>query len=189
MRLLPPEHARRVPWKNGRGSTLELATDAAGPGEPWTWRLSIADVPARAPFSAFPGVDRWLVCVDGPGLRLLRGSEWQPVPRSGHGVAFCGEEVIEGDPMGPGVRDGNLFALRSTWKGHLRLLHGLRDARPPTAAGDVVLLHALAGHATATEGDAPAEHVAMGTTAIAHGTLDIRLEAETVVLLAELRRR
>jgi environmental stress-induced protein Ves len=45
MRILPPEHARRVPWKNGRGSTLELATDATAPGEPWTWRLSIADVP------------------------------------------------------------------------------------------------------------------------------------------------
>jgi environmental stress-induced protein Ves len=126
MRILPPEHARRVPWKNGRGSTLELATDATAPGEPWTWRLSIADVPERAPFSAFPGVDRWLVCVDGPGLRLLRGDAWQPVPRSGHGMAFCGEEEIEGEPLGPGVRDGNLFVLRSTWKGHLRLLHGVR---------------------------------------------------------------
>ena len=87
------------------------------------------------------------------------------------------------------MRDGNLFALRSTWKGHLRVLHGLHDARPPIAAGDVVLLHALAGRATAAEADAPAQHVPPGATALAHGTLRATLEPDAVVLVAELRRR
>ena len=51
MRLLAPAASRRVPWKNGLGVTLEVATDAVSAGGEWTWRLSIADVPSRAPFS------------------------------------------------------------------------------------------------------------------------------------------
>lgn len=70
MRFLTSGSSRRVPWKNGRGATLEIATDAAEPGGEWTWRLSIADVPSREPFSPFPGVDRFLACLAGPGLAL-----------------------------------------------------------------------------------------------------------------------
>jgi environmental stress-induced protein Ves len=53
------------PWANGGGTTRELARadDAA-------WRISLADIAAEGPFSAFPGRRRLLTVVEGPVLGL-----------------------------------------------------------------------------------------------------------------------
>ena len=47
---------RRMRWKNGAGWTSEILR--APDVDDWDWRLSIAEIEADAPFSAFPGVDR-----------------------------------------------------------------------------------------------------------------------------------
>lgn len=62
------DHADVVPqlWRNGAGSTLELACDTA---TPWRWRLSVAQLERDAPFSAWPGVQRLFTPLDRP-LRL-----------------------------------------------------------------------------------------------------------------------
>jgi environmental stress-induced protein Ves len=57
-----------LPWKNGGGVTRHLAAD--GDGEAWRWRISLADVAADGPFSAYPGVERWFAVVDGNGVEL-----------------------------------------------------------------------------------------------------------------------
>jgi len=119
--LLTPSHYRRVPWKNGLGSTLEIATNAAEPGGPWTWRLSLADVPTRAPFSAFHGIDRHLAVLDGAGMTLERAAEQIEVPREGRAFSFAGEDAIVGTPVGSGVRDANLMLHRAHWTGSLEI--------------------------------------------------------------------
>lgn len=60
---------RSMRWRNGRGSTLEIAKEPAG-GDPFRWRLSLADVPDDCAFSAYPGYHRALVLVTGKRLRL-----------------------------------------------------------------------------------------------------------------------
>lgn len=164
-RIVPAEAARRVPWKNGRGTTLELATDAGIDGD-WSWRLSIADVPERAVFSEHAGVDRQLLCLDGPGLRLHRRGGTQDVPRDGDAVLFLGEEPVEGEPLGPGVRDVGLMLRRDRWRGKLRLFR----ARPFDVAGELVLVHVPAGSRPllATTEDGPVE-IPPGGTLIAEG--------------------
>ena len=119
-RLLGPESYRRVPWKNGRGFTLELAADSPD----WSWRLSIAEVPERARFSGYPGVDRLLLCLEGPGLRLWRLGTSQEAPREGEAARFLGEEEVEGEPLGPGVRDIGLMVRRDRWRASMRLARG-----------------------------------------------------------------
>lgn len=57
-----------VPWKNGGGVTRHLAADAEG--DAWRWRISLADIGADGPFSAYPGVERWFAVVDGAGVEL-----------------------------------------------------------------------------------------------------------------------
>ncbi len=68
--------ARRMPWKNGGGTTLELAV--APPGATldsgFAWRLSSAEVAASGPFSAFPGLERTLLLLAGDGFRLDFGA-------------------------------------------------------------------------------------------------------------------
>jgi environmental stress-induced protein Ves len=141
LQLLTPSHYRRVPWKNGLGSTLELATNAAEPGGPWTWRLSLADVPTRASFSAFPGVDRHLAVLDGAGMKLERNPEQIEVPREGRAFSFAGEDAIVGTPVGSGVRDANLMLDRTKWTGSLEIQR-VHERRSIEVEGDVVLIFA-----------------------------------------------
>ncbi|MGW7265839.1 HutD/Ves family protein [Streptomyces sp. NPDC054842] len=75
-RLLPAATRTAVPWRNGGGVTREIA--AWPPGADMTdfvWRVSLAEVGADGPFSAFPGVDRTLTVVEGAGMDLTVGGE------------------------------------------------------------------------------------------------------------------
>ncbi|HEU4539125.1 MAG TPA: HutD family protein, partial [Polyangiaceae bacterium] len=59
------------PWKNGGGTTREIAAmppDAGTSG--FAWRVSVAEIARPGPFSAFPGVDRQIVLLAGEGVRL-----------------------------------------------------------------------------------------------------------------------
>lgn len=57
----------KVPWRNGGGITREVATDG---GEPFRWRVSIADVASDGPFSLFAGYARTITLLRGAGMRL-----------------------------------------------------------------------------------------------------------------------
>ncbi len=79
MRILRASSHRTMPWKNGGGSTTEIAVAPDGAGiDAFDWRISMAVVAADGPFSEFPGVDRTLSILDGAGL-VLRGIGAGPV--------------------------------------------------------------------------------------------------------------
>jgi environmental stress-induced protein Ves len=62
-----------MPWKNGLGSTAQIAIHPANakfPDEPFVFRISSATVSAKNSFSQFPGYDRWLVVLTGDGLKV-----------------------------------------------------------------------------------------------------------------------
>ncbi|WP_028803127.1 HutD family protein [Streptomyces sp. 142MFCol3.1] len=74
VRLLPAAGRAAVPWKNGGGVTREIAAGPEGAGmDDFAWRVSLADVGADGPFSAFAGVDRILTMVEGAGMDLTVG--------------------------------------------------------------------------------------------------------------------
>ena len=68
-----------VPWKNGGGSTRELACWPPGAGmDSFAWRVSVATIARPGPFSAFPGVDRQIMLLEGDGVRLQAAAgQWQ----------------------------------------------------------------------------------------------------------------
>lgn len=136
---------RRVPWKNGRGTTLEVASDASE-GQPWTWRVSIADVPESGPFSRFDGIDRQIACVAGRGMDLIiDGGEPHRVPDAGRALAFAGEAATIGRLVDGPVRDANLMLLRGRWVGTLDVLRdGARCGTPATAIRVVVAVEGSA---------------------------------------------
>ena len=60
-----------TPWKNGGGSTRELVCWPPGAGtDDFGWRVSVARIAAAGPFSAFAGVDRQIMLLDGDGVTL-----------------------------------------------------------------------------------------------------------------------
>jgi uncharacterized protein len=62
---------RRMPWRNGGGVTYEVASSPADAGlADFDWRISIADVEAGGPFSAFPDIDRTIILIEGEWMAL-----------------------------------------------------------------------------------------------------------------------
>ena len=108
--LTPADYIRQ-PWKNGRGTTIELLhrRDAAGAS---LLRLSRASVVEDGPFSLFPGIERNLTVLSGPGFRLagpgvnLRCDPLVP-------IAFPGDvEVMASETHGRQSDDFNVMTAR-----------------------------------------------------------------------------
>jgi environmental stress-induced protein Ves len=68
MRHLTTADYRTMPWANGRGTTVELLREDGPDG--LLFRLSMASVIEDGPFSVFPGIERNLTVISGPGFRL-----------------------------------------------------------------------------------------------------------------------
>ena len=109
MRHLTSADYRRMPWANGRGTTVELWREDTGGG--LSFRLSMATVAEGGPFSAFPGIDRVLTVISGPGFRLcgpghdLRADPLRP-------VAFPGDVPIAAQGVSAPSEDFNVMVAR-----------------------------------------------------------------------------
>lgn len=68
-RVVKFETYRNMPWRNGKGSTLEIAREPAA-GADFAWRLSLANLDRDGEFSAYPGYRRALVLIAGNALKL-----------------------------------------------------------------------------------------------------------------------
>lgn len=107
--LLKSSQYRQQPWKNGRGTTAEIAVEPLGVSlDSMLWRLSSAPVAEEGPFSLFPGYSRLLVLVDGTELRL-KGEDREFSLRAGKVHGFSGDEKIEASLPGGPVRDLGLI--------------------------------------------------------------------------------
>ncbi len=72
MRILRAADYKRMPWKNGKGETVEIAVFPPGASvADFDWRISMATVSEDGPFSIFEGIDRTLSILSGEGIELL----------------------------------------------------------------------------------------------------------------------
>jgi hypothetical protein len=134
--LTPADYARQ-PWKNGRGTTVEMWRLTTGGS--LRARLSCAAVTEDGPFSVFPGIERNLTVISGPGFRLcgagrdLRCSPLVP-------VAFPGDVAMQAqDTGGRESTDFNVMTARSL---PLPTVAVIGPGR--LAAGGLLALYALA---------------------------------------------
>lgn len=115
-RLLGHDDYRVMPWKNGQGSTTELAIHPVGAGlESFDWRVSLADVTADGDFSLFPGYDRSLMVAMGSGMELsFEGvSAPQRLAHPGAVAAFSGDWRTRARLLDGPVRDFNVMTARA----------------------------------------------------------------------------
>lgn len=113
-RILRAGDYRRERWRNGAGWTRQVHAQAATvAGTDWDWRLSIAEIDADAPFSAFPGVDRELVLLQGNGLRLrFDDGELRELQPPHDRLRFAGERALVGELVDGPTVDFNLMWRR-----------------------------------------------------------------------------
>ncbi len=124
------------PWKNGKGSTTELwrmERDGA-----LLIRLSRAVVAEDGPFSLFPGIERNLTVLTGPGFRLAgAGLDLACAPLMP--VAFPGDVAVvaSGTAQGASV-DFNVMTARALARPEVRVTEAAAFA-----AGGLLALYAL----------------------------------------------
>lgn len=114
-----------MPWKNGGGTTQEIACWPQGAGlDAFGWRASIASIAAAGPFSVFAGVDRSIMLLEGDGVRLFThdGRVDHLLDAPHRPFAFSGDEAIDCTLLGGASNDFNLMTRRGQWRADVRVL-------------------------------------------------------------------
>jgi environmental stress-induced protein Ves len=132
-----------VAWKNGGGSTRNVAAAPAGSGSAhFDWRVSIAEVAADGPFSAFPDVERVIMLVDGAEMALDVDGVTHWLERFDL-LAFPGEATtLCRVPSGP-TRALNLMTRRTRATGAMHRVDVAGEYEVAVGDGEVLLLVAL----------------------------------------------
>lgn len=102
--VVTPADASPESWANGLGVTRVLARRLA-------WRLSIAELRGRMPFSALPGIDRVLIPLSAPTVTLAVDGIERRVTRE-RGIRFRGEARVVATADRGGVSVMNLMVKR-----------------------------------------------------------------------------
>lgn len=131
MPIIHLHHCPARPWKNGLGRTRELAVQPPGAGmEDFLWRVSVAEVDSAAPFSAFPGIDRSIVLLEGAGFHMqLDGGLTHALTEPFAPFAFPGEAQVTVTLAGGPTRDFNLMTRRAQAQGRVAVWRAPADAQ------------------------------------------------------------
>lgn len=127
-----------TPWKNGGGSTREIASWPSGAGfDGFDWRVSIASIATSGPFSTFAGVDRIITLLEGDGVRLRGDALDHRLTTPLAPFAFSGDERIDCTLLGGASSDFNVMTRRGRLRAVLHVLH--RAAELPAAPHGLLL--------------------------------------------------
>lgn len=182
-----------MPWKNGGGMTREIAIGPEGAGmEDFLWRLSVAEVAASGPFSAFPGIDRTLTLLEGDGLKLdfeegddlVIDVRWRP-------AAFDGGRACQGRLIGRAVTDFNVMTRRDRVSHRVRSVDLSDQELTEALENEVTALMVLEGGIEAAVGGerlqvAPREVLLVEREGAERGTWKLAAEPETRALIVEI---
>jgi hypothetical protein len=114
VKLIRASDCLTTPWKNGGGSTTEIAAEPAGASlDTFDWRISMASVAADGPFSEFPDIDRTLAVVKGNGLVLTIGNDAPVTLDCGSDpIGFAGDTATSARLIAGEITDLNVMTRR-----------------------------------------------------------------------------
>lgn len=130
MRKWTAKDYRTMLWKNGAGSTTELAIFPEGASlDNFVWRLSMATVAEPGAFSYFAQIDRSLAILSGDGLILQCNHDSQSeqihtLLPSSPPFRFAGEDSIYAQLCCGSVVDLNLMTRRDICQHYMQRLFG-----------------------------------------------------------------
>ena len=152
LHVIKPEDWRRMPWRNGGGTTCQIAISPPGASlEEFTWRVSLADIERSGRFSSFPGCDRTIMLVDGAGMTLDVDGRRVNLERFRF-FDFPGEATVEAHLSGGPATDLNVIVSRSAGAFAHEALTLHLGAEAARKASDQALAVVLEGEATVTCG-------------------------------------
>ncbi len=161
MRTIRAADYRRMPWKNGGGSTTEVAiAPATSTLDNFDWRISMAHVATPGPFSRFPGIDRTLAVIAGAGLHLAIAGLTVTLDRGAPPHFFPGDIDTDATLIDGPIDDLNVMSRRARYD-HRMTRHSAGETVPLPRDAETVLLMPRGG--TIILGDRP---IADGDTAM-----------------------
>jgi environmental stress-induced protein Ves len=158
VKVVRASKCRTTAWKNGGGSTTEIAVAPLGASlDDFDWRVSMARVACDGPFSEFAGIDRTLVILKGGGLTLAIGDA-APVALDSNSepVHFPGDTPTSARLLAGEIIDLNVMTRRGRFEHRLRRIR--EPARCDFEGYDVALAIACGG---AVELSLPHEKIAL----------------------------
>jgi environmental stress-induced protein Ves len=177
-RILRAITYQRMPWKNGGGTTTEIFKSAAADGQVH-WRLSIAAVASDGPFSEFPGIDRWIMMIEGKGMELsISGLGARRIEKPFEPLAFSGDAKTDCKLIDGPIRDFNLMVARNHAQGGLQVVT-LSAGETRAFERDVAAVHVLDGSV-----ERAGDILAVGDTLIAEGSAIATVSAPRPTRLA-----
>jgi environmental stress-induced protein Ves len=185
-----PAASRTVtPWKNGQGSTAELAKhppEADLGRADFLWRVSIATIKESGPFSSFPGYDRHIALLSGEPPVLVheegdRLTRFALEPLQPH--LFSGDWTTRCELPGGPCRDFNVIAHRGATLARVEpVVSEVAVTRRRLLSCDWHLLYVEAGSMRVTQGaaaqDLTAGDVLMMTRQIHEGEMPAAIELQ-----------
>lgn len=162
MKKLTPADYRSMPWKNGAGTTIEIAVEPPlAPLDAFVWRVSRAAVVADGAFSSFAGIDRSLALLRGAGMRLRVADHILQVDASCNIASFPGDQPTAAELVDGPIEDFNLMTRRAACS---HTLQHWAEAGPRTVPTGTVMLYCARGSATIDRATAigPDESVLFG---------------------------
>jgi environmental stress-induced protein Ves len=150
------------PWKNGGGLTREVAAHPAGSDlADFDWRVSIAEISAAGPFSAFPGIDRRMAVLAGRLSLAIGAAPALELAPDLPPLEFAGEAVVFAVPLAGPVTDLNVMTRRGRCAARLAHEVARGPLRIASRAGHCLILaladlelSGAAGHAVLAPLDA-----------------------------------
>ncbi|CAN7333002.1 HutD family protein [Bosea sp. LjRoot9] len=166
-----------MPWKNGGGTTTEIAVHPQGASlDAFDWRISMAHVGSDGPFSSFPGIDRTLAVLRGNGIRLaFSDGETITLDRQTEPFAFAADRAVAGQLVAGPIDDLNVMSRRGRWAHAMQRLTGPEPHVLEADAGLLVLV-ARTGGWTARVG-AAIETLVPGDSAVLDDPARVELSA------------
>jgi environmental stress-induced protein Ves len=135
-------------WKNGGGVTHE-ALRMPPEGDPFLWRVSIADVGSSGPFSDFTGYRRAMVLLRGSGVRLHFADGTAPELREvGDLIQFDGAMETHCEILAGACTDLNLILSRTVAANDVRVERLLAPTSVKPMAENLLLVFPVCGQVT-----------------------------------------
>jgi environmental stress-induced protein Ves len=160
-RLVPKSAFNRMAWKNGQGTSWEIARGDRPSGVA-SWRLSIAEISADAEFSIFQNIERHLTVIEGNGIVLSSPLAGEKILNRFDSLRFAGEDPIRARSIAGPTRDLNLMVDRRDWSFSTSLEQEAGRFQADTDAAAFIAV-CLAGEASYANG----ETIPVGSAVIA----------------------
>ncbi|WP_027168028.1 HutD family protein [Mesorhizobium sp. WSM3224] len=190
MRILRAAGYRVMPWKNGGGTTTEIAVSPDGAGlDDFDWRVSMARVETSGPFSSFAGIDRTLSVLEGEGIVLdIAGRPPARLTAASVPLAFPGDVPTGAALIGGPITDLNVMTRRGRMahKVERRVFSGEFRLTPQA---EITLVLAVDGDVTLSTDDAPSLGP-LDTLILDRGGQELRLQpkGQGLLFVIELHR-